>query len=240
MKVSEYMNNYLAIDTSTDICSLAIQVNDKIYNINSNSKDKKNNQIILTLLDDLLNKANISLNNLDSIVFSAGPGSFTGLRVAASVAQALAFANNLKIIKLSSLQVIAEFLRKDQDKIKDNQKIYIAQDARKDEIYFACYTKDDFLNYKYVKEQLYTSSQIIELLKQDNNLTNNYYLGNAWSVITELNDFCANYDLKYSKASYPDVQYSFELAEHYFSNGNLIDAELAIPIYIRNNIVNNK
>ena len=232
------MPNFLAIDTSTDICSLAIKSDNKIFSLNNNTKLSKSNQIVLNQLDNLLNQANINLNDLDLIIFSAGPGSFTGLRVAASVTQALAFANNLKVIRVSSLQVILESLR-NKKTISNNQKIYIAQDARKNEIYFAEYSYDDFKNYNYNQEKLLTSLDIINLLKKDEaSLDNNIYLGNAWSLIPELNEFCKKYNLKYSKSSFPDVQYCFELAGEYFNSGKIINPEDALPIYIRNNVVN--
>jgi len=238
MKVDKYMPNFLAIDTSTDICSLAIYSNEQIFSLNNNSKDKKNNQVILDQLQEVLNKAQISLNNLDAVILSAGPGSFTGLRVAASVAQSLAFANNIKIIRLSSLQIIAEFLRDNLDSINDTHKIYIAQDARKSEIYFAEYTKQNLIDFEYIEEKLFTIDEIQELVLKNNNFNNSFYLGNAWSAFPELNKFCNKYTLECSKILFPDVQYCFELAKAYYNLGKLVEPHDALPIYIRNNVVN--
>jgi len=238
MKVDKPMPNFLAIDTSTDICSLAIYANDTIFSLNNNSKDKKNNQVILEQLQELLVNAKVSLKDLDAIILSAGPGSFTGLRVAASVAQSVSFANNIKVIRLSSLQIIAEFLRNKLDSISDTQKIYVAQDARKNEIYFAEYTKQSLINFEYIEEKLVTVDKLKELISKDENFEYSFYLGNAWNAFPELSEFCNKYTLKCSNALFPDVQYCFEIAKAYYNLNKLVEPHDALPIYIRNNVVN--
>lgn len=238
MKAENPMPNFLAIDTSTDICSIAIYANGEIFSLNSDSKDKKNNQIILTQLQEILSKSKISLKDLDAIILSAGPGSFTGLRIAASVAQSLAFANKIKIIRLSSLQIIAEFYRNNLKNLSNTQKIYVAQDARKNEIYFAEYTKQSLINFEYIEEKLLTVNEIKEIILNKEMFQNNFFIGNAWSSFLELEEFCNKYTLKYSNLLFPDVQYCFELAKEYYNQNKSVEPKDALPIYIRNNVVN--
>lgn len=238
MKVYKSMPNFLAIDTSTDICSLSLKIENTVFSLNNNSKDKKNNQIILDSLYKLLKDSNASIDDLDAIILSAGPGSFTGLRIATSVAQALAYSKNIKIIRLSSLQIIAEFLRENLNNIDDSQKIFVAQDARKNEIYFSEYTKQNLLNFDYIEEQLLTEQQVCDYLMENQKLENNFFLGNAWDAFAELKSLCDKYSLKYREVLFPDVQYCFKLAEQYYSSGKLLEPHDALPIYIRNNVVN--
>ena len=98
--------NLLAFDTSTHRATIALKVNGRLETLSQDgvSTHAKN---ILPLIDSLIKKCNISFNALDGIVFGAGPGSFTGLRVACSVAKGLAYACDLPLYPVSTLLAIA-------------------------------------------------------------------------------------------------------------------------------------
>lgn len=126
--------NILALDTSSMACSVALLQG---HDIKSRQivLQKQQAKLILGLIDDLLSSSFIKLNQLDAIAFGCGPGSFTGLRIAASVAQGLAFATQLPVIPISSLAVMAQaaFLEAQQTKS------LVALDARQGHVYWARY-----------------------------------------------------------------------------------------------------
>src|SRR5471032_2163673 len=97
----------LAIDTSANACSVALLINNETL---SSHKviPMQQAQLILPMIEELLLTANITLNQLDALAFGCGPGSFTGVRIAASVAQGLAVAHDLPVISVSSLQALAQ------------------------------------------------------------------------------------------------------------------------------------
>jgi tRNA threonylcarbamoyladenosine biosynthesis protein TsaB len=97
----------LAIDTTTDCASVALSVNNVITS-HTNHALKQQAQWLLPIINQLLIDAGISVAQLDGLVFSQGPGSFTGLRIACSVAKGLAYAHDLPLYPVSSLQAIAE------------------------------------------------------------------------------------------------------------------------------------
>src|SRR4051812_31549034 len=97
----------LAIDTSTDACSAALLING-IVREKFRLAQRQHVQLILPLIHELLLEANLTLKQLDAIAFGCGPGSFTGLRIAASVMQGLAYAIDLPVIAVSSLQALAQ------------------------------------------------------------------------------------------------------------------------------------
>lgn len=127
------MKKLLAIDTSTDKASIALAVSGQIFT-KSNSNIKQHAEFLLPMISELLQEANISLQDLEGIVFGCGPGSFTGIRVTCSVAKALAYAHNLPLYPVTSLQAIA------YGAWDGNSSILALLDARMHEYYWQYFT----------------------------------------------------------------------------------------------------
>ena len=98
--------NILSIDSSGPILSLTLKLDDKVSNFSDEQKSRAS-QIILSSIDALLSKSKIEVNDLDAIVFNKGPASFTGTRVAASVCQAIGYTQDIPVIGISSLSLMA-------------------------------------------------------------------------------------------------------------------------------------
>src|SRR5687767_3987718 len=97
----------LAIDTSTEACSAALSSNGAIierYEI----APQQHGQLILSMIESLLSEASLQITQLNALAFGRGPGSFTGIRIAAGVIQALAFAQDLPVVPISTLQALAQ------------------------------------------------------------------------------------------------------------------------------------
>lgn len=109
--------NLLALDCSTDFLNLALQKqnsteNHTIFEIQSDGGAKASAQLIPSI-EQLLQQSGLSYADLAGIIFGAGPGAFTGLRTAATVAQGLAFGANVRILGLNTLAAVAETARAD-------------------------------------------------------------------------------------------------------------------------------
>jgi tRNA threonylcarbamoyladenosine biosynthesis protein TsaB len=126
--------NILALDTTSTACSVALQLNGKISSLHRVAPMQQTN-LLLPMIDELLTSSGVQLNELDAIAFGAGPGSFTGMRIASSVTQGLAFAANLPVIRISSLAAIALAAHQTMQK----QSYLVALDARMGQIYWAHY-----------------------------------------------------------------------------------------------------
>ena len=100
------MATILALDTTTTNCSAALLYNGEIIQELSTTP-RVHNEKILHMVNDVLKKAKITMQQLDYIALSIGPGSFTGVRLGVSIAQGLAMGSNLKIIPVSSLHAVA-------------------------------------------------------------------------------------------------------------------------------------
>lgn len=138
--------NLLAIDTSTENASVALFVDGQI-----NSKEhlgaQSHAQFILPAVDLLLTEAGVSLAQLDGIVFGQGPGSFTGLRVACSLAKGLAYAHNLPLYPVSTLAAIRAAVLFDENTAGSAAYGVLALiDARMNQVYwsYAATAMNDF------------------------------------------------------------------------------------------------
>ncbi|MDF2690371.1 MAG: family peptidase [Gammaproteobacteria bacterium] len=130
----------LALDSSTDSCTVALQVNGKFYSEHV-VEARRHNELLLTMIDSVMQQASIQFSELDGIAFGAGPGSFVGVRIAVAIAQGLSFAAKKPVIRLSSLQIMAQTALREQA-VKQAQVIV---DARMQQAYVGLYQENQAL-----------------------------------------------------------------------------------------------
>jgi len=125
----------LAIETTSSACSVAISLDNNVIDTIHRIAPMQQTGLLLPMIEEILHKNQLSLNQLEAIAFGAGPGSFTGMRIASSVAQGLAFSANLPIIKVSSLAALALAAHATLQK----PAYLVALDARMGQVYWAHY-----------------------------------------------------------------------------------------------------
>jgi tRNA threonylcarbamoyladenosine biosynthesis protein TsaB len=128
----------LAIETAAEACSAALYVDGDI-SIRYELQPRKQSQLIMPMLDDLLNEAEIKPTQLDAVAFGCGPGSFTGVRIAAGVVQGVAFGADLPVVRVSTLAALAQGHYRNSGYTK----VLPSFDARMQEIYWGCYQLQD-------------------------------------------------------------------------------------------------
>jgi tRNA threonylcarbamoyladenosine biosynthesis protein TsaB len=131
------MASLLALETATDACSVALlHAGETLerYEI----APRRHTDLILPMVDSLLAQAGLDCSRLDAIAFGAGPGSFTGVRIATSVAQGLALAHDLPVVPVSCLALLAIGGAREHDA----EIVVPVMDARKQEVYGAAYRVD--------------------------------------------------------------------------------------------------
>lgn len=124
----------LAIDTSTQACSVALALEDKVIELHELA-DKKHTQRILLMIDELISQHS---KEPALLAFGCGPGSFTGLRIACSVVQGLALAWNKPVVPVSTLRAIAQGAYRQQG----YEKVVARLDARMQEWYWGVFELD--------------------------------------------------------------------------------------------------
>lgn len=127
----------LALDTATDACSAALWYEGRLTSRFAHAP-REHSQRILPMLEDLLREAGLSFTELDALAFGRGPGSFTGVRIAAGVVQGLALAGDLPVVAVSSLQALALGCMDEGD----CSHVLTAFDARMGEVYWAAWERD--------------------------------------------------------------------------------------------------
>ncbi|EGN74412.1 universal bacterial protein YeaZ [Idiomarina sp. A28L] len=121
----------LAIDSATEYCSVAYTDGQQLI-IRGQEAPRKHADLLLPYVQEVLAEAQVTLADLDAIVVGRGPGSFTGVRIAAGIAQGLAFSQNIPLIGVSSLEAMAQ----QAFRLHGATAVAAAIDARMGEVYF--------------------------------------------------------------------------------------------------------
>lgn len=127
----------LAIDTSADDCSAALLIDGEL-NGRLTREPRRHGALILTMMDELLAEAGVPLVGLDALAFGRGPGSFTGVRIAAAVVQGAAFGADLPVLGVSTLAGLAQ----GQRRLHGSEAVLAALDARMGELYWGAFRLD--------------------------------------------------------------------------------------------------
>ncbi|EAR10490.1 tRNA (adenosine(37)-N6)-threonylcarbamoyltransferase complex dimerization subunit type 1 TsaB [Reinekea blandensis] len=223
------MNNILSIDTTADICSIAVQTPDRAVRFHE-QRPRQHAKILLPEIERLLTEVELSVPDLDLIVFGRGPGSFTGVRIAAGVTQGLAFSAGCPVMPVSTLQSLAF---SSQGAAGDC--IWTALDARMNEIYFARYVvNEQGIPVAIDEEQVLPPSAITEELSASVLL-----VGNGWQAgYTLPMAVQVNIDQKPVQFALPDAFDSLKLAQRLLAAdmATPVSADQAIPVYLRDNV----
>lgn len=123
----------LAVDTATKSCSVAVIDEDTLLAELTSVNDQTHSRQLLSIIDIVLGKAGLKIDQLDGFAVSIGPGSFTGLRIGIASVKGLAFGLNKPVVGISSLQTLA-FQRRQNPYL-----ICPVLDARKHEVYYCRY-----------------------------------------------------------------------------------------------------
>lgn len=137
------MTNILAIDTSTDACSVALYLDGQYTELHENAP-RQHSQRLFSMLRELLPSGKLREQGIDAIAYANGPGSFTGLRIAASAVQGLAFSNDLPAVPVSTLACQSQTALR-TGLVGTGDTVLSLLDARISEVYWAVYKFEEQL-----------------------------------------------------------------------------------------------
>lgn len=216
----------LALDTATEACSVALSYQGNISAVDELSP-RTHTQRILPMIDELLQKAGITINHVDTLVFGRGPGSFTGVRVGVGIAQGLALGANLPVVGVSNLLTMAEQAYQQLGA----REVVALIDARMGEVYFAQYSRDGNGWYTVVNEQVCSPESAIAQIQTTKQPV---VVGTGWSAYRQFAE--ADLDVVCTEITLPSAQFMLALAQSEIEQGNTQSAFEVEPVYLRNEV----
>lgn len=213
----------LAFDTSTEYCSAALLADAGLI-LRDVHAGQTHSQLLLPMCQSLLDEAGMALNQLDAIAFGAGPGSFTGLRIACAVAQGLAFGVDLPVVGVGSLLALAE--------ASGAARVIACLDARMGEVYHGVYERvpDGWLEHS---APLLSAPAQVPLVEGDG------WCGCGSGFLAYARALEARYGVALAQTRaelYPHAREIARLAAPRIEAGQGVAAELAAPLYIRDKV----
>lgn len=221
----------LAVETGSNWCSVAIKDGHQPALQRMALAPRSQTAVVLPMIKSLLSEYGWALNQLDGIAFGQGPGAFTGVRVASSVVQGLAFSLNLPVVGVSSLASCALNAAWDNG----HGPWLAAFDARMNEVYVGAYvTSEDGVDEVILDDCLCAPNAPLAL-------PFDRYPQGSWKAAGDGCDIEAlkasiKLDYWFAEAA-PSAAAVAHLALDKFNAGNTLSAEQAQPVYLRNQVI---
>jgi len=219
--------NLLAIDTATEACSAALLVGDRMIE-RSEIAPRRHAELILPMIESLLAEAGISRRQIDGIAVGRGPGAFTGVRLAISVAQGLALGLDVPVVPVSSLAALAQDVPMQHD-----TPILAVIDARMGEIYAGTFQRGaNGLVEALGAESVGPAQQLV--LPPGERWS---VVGSGWSAYRELLMTLLPTEPRWCDSTrFPQAHAIALLAAPQFAAGHALAPELALPVYLRDKV----
>jgi len=224
----------LAIDTATEGCSAALLI-DQVITQRMQIEPRKHAELILPMIDELLAEAGLTVNQLDALAFGRGPGAFTGVRIATGVIQGIAYGADLPVVPVSTLRALAQRVHDEYH----HEHVLASLDARMNEVYWGVYqSAEDGLMLLSGAEQVLPPTAVncggMPVAGEHFSWVG---AGSGWQAYPE--QLSASIECELS-VIYPEmIDRAYEiarLAAHDFQCGLAVSAEMALPVYLRNQV----
>lgn len=225
------MTRILALDTATHACSVALQDDDRLWH-RFEMAAQSHTRRLLPMVDAVLAESGLSLGDLDALAFGRGPGSFTGLRIGLGVIQGLAFARNLPVVGVSTLDAMALGWWHHHPEDRERP-LLVALDARMQEVYWhlAEWDPEPHCLTRCAEESVSSPEAVLAHPVVEQHRETLIGVGPGWHY-PEL----AALRPEASQECLPDARFMLPLARRDLDLGRAVSAEQAQPVYLRNDI----
>ena len=219
----------LAIESATAACSAALYVDGEISERHALAP-REHALLILPMIDALLAEADVPVGALDAIAYGRGPGSFTGVRIAASVVQGIAFAADLPVVAVSTLATLALGAMRETGE----QRVMAALDARMSEVYWGLFVQEPEFLTRLLGEECVCAPGAVILPEAGGWAA----AGSGWaSYREELLERAGPRVKRLLPGLEPRAADLVRLAVQGYHRGELLRAEDAVPVYLRDTVV---
>ncbi|MGB5260126.1 MAG: tRNA (adenosine(37)-N6)-threonylcarbamoyltransferase complex dimerization subunit type 1 TsaB [Gammaproteobacteria bacterium] len=226
------MTRLLAIETSSAACSAALSIDGRIEERHALAP-RQHAALILPMIESLLVEAGLAVAELDACAFGCGPGSFTGVRIAASVIQGIAFAAELPVVPVSTLAALAQGGMRESGQAN----MLAALDARKAEVYWGVYRQSTNDRLERVGEERVCAPADIVMPDTPDWVG----VGSGWAAYGDLLARQAGDRLvRVMQDLEPRARDVATLALIDIQAGRTVTAAEAIPVYLRNRVADER
>jgi tRNA threonylcarbamoyladenosine biosynthesis protein TsaB len=223
------MARILNIETSTEICSVAISENGvcTALKISDNTlihdqKSGSHSKLLAIFIKEILDENKLIPKDLDAVAISAGPGSYTGLRIGVSTVKGFCFGADIPLIAINTLQLIAAMVKQ---KTNENYNFYIPMiDAKRMEVYCALFDNNLNMNGN-IEAKIIDENSFAELKNQKTVICGNG--AEKCKIILQDSNF------SFSENTYPSAEYMGSFAEIAFLENNFVDLVYFEPYYLK-------
>lgn len=216
--------NLLAIDTATDLALIGVSVAGNILD-RSTVSGSSHSRDLLPSIEAAIGEAGISLDQLDGIIMGRGPGSFTGLRIAAGVVQGLAYGLEIPVALVSSMACLAQGFRS-----RENPGVVVALKARRREVYFGAYRFCRGLASPVGEEMVVDITAAPPLAGEWT------CVGDGWSFDRELRSSTGVRVRELHLNARPALSDLVALGQGVINAGAMVPAARALPVYLREKV----
>ncbi|MGH8476207.1 MAG: tRNA (adenosine(37)-N6)-threonylcarbamoyltransferase complex dimerization subunit type 1 TsaB [Methylococcales bacterium] len=224
----------LALETATEACSAALLVEDEMLE-RFQVAPREHTRLILPMVYSLLDEAGLELANLDALAFGRGPGSFTGVRIAAGIVQGLGLGADLPIVPVSTLASMAQHYLASND----CSTLFTALDARMGEVYWGVYQADSHgLVQPMADESVLQAREVAFSAPLCGNCAG---IGSGWKayrdILCERLNGCVQ---SIDPECYPHASAVALLGQDGFLKQRAVAPEHALPVYLRDTVARKK
>ncbi len=218
----------LAIETSAEGCSAALYLDGAIYEY-FEVQPRGHSDLILQQMENLLQEHDVTLKDLNAIAYGRGPGSFTGVRIAAAVTQGTAYGADLPVVPVSTLAALAQ----QAFRTTGQRRLLTAFDARMKELYWAAYNIDQYDLPVAVIDERVVAPESVPLPKG----SGWFGIGRGWGAYADqLSPITANLVDNIDSTLLCRAYDIALLGAAEFQCGKALPAEQALPIYLRDRV----
>ena len=220
----------LAIDTSSVACSVALHDGSAVH-ARHEEREREHTRLLPAMIQDVLRDGGLAIADLDAVVLGNGPGSFIGMRIAASMAQGLACGAGFDIVPVSSLAVVAAEVLAESEATE----VVVAQDAHMGEVYLGAYSRGDAnMPEPLFAERLHRQELITEFAPAAP--AGRLAAGYGWQRYPDL--LASNSALldACSPVQYPNARFLLPLGAVALQNGASVDPQDLMPAYLRGKV----
>ncbi|MBS0366543.1 MAG: tRNA (adenosine(37)-N6)-threonylcarbamoyltransferase complex dimerization subunit type 1 TsaB [Proteobacteria bacterium] len=222
----------LALDTATENCSAALCVGVTVLQ-RELRLDRGHAGHILQMVDELLTQGGLTLAGLDAIAFGRGPGAFTGVRLAASVTQGLAFGAGLAVVPVSDLRALAQ---RALETSPAAGRVLVCSDARMSEVYWACFERGpDGLAHEVAAERV-GPPELVELPAAWRAGERAVGAGSGFTAYRQALRQAAGELAEVQGDLLPRALEMLRLAAPEVAAGRVVEAGGALPVYLRDQV----